>query len=133
MLARELGATHTLESRGAEALAEIRKIIGGGTDFGPEASPVPAVFRLGEDETEMDRLQLSENFTRDLRDLRWMKSDGRGCHRHECLRSRGLQREKRIGAYPRGYPGETLSIGLERTDSPRDRVCFAPNSAPRLG
>ena len=32
VLARELGATHTLESRGAETLAEIRKITGGGTD-----------------------------------------------------------------------------------------------------
>jgi len=35
-LARELGATHTLESRGAETLAEIRKITGGGTDFALE-------------------------------------------------------------------------------------------------
>jgi hypothetical protein len=75
---------------------------------------MPAVFRLPEDGAEMDRLQFSENFTRDLRNLRWTKTDGRGCHRHECLRSRGLQREKRIGAYPRGYPGETPSIGLEQ-------------------
>jgi aryl-alcohol dehydrogenase len=44
-LARELGATHTLESRGAETLAEIRKITGGGTDFALETSAVPAVFR----------------------------------------------------------------------------------------
>ena len=45
-LARELGTTHTLESRGAETLAEIRQITGGGTDFALETSAVPAVFRL---------------------------------------------------------------------------------------
>ena len=48
-LARELGATHTLESRGAETLAEIRRITGGGTDFALETSAVPAVFRLAVD------------------------------------------------------------------------------------
>jgi len=48
-LARELGATHTLESRGAETLAEIRAITGGGTDFALETSAVPAVFRLAVD------------------------------------------------------------------------------------
>lgn len=48
-LARELGATHTLESRGAETLAEIRKITGGGTDFALETSAIPAVFRLAVD------------------------------------------------------------------------------------
>jgi aryl-alcohol dehydrogenase len=48
-LARELGATHTLESRGAETLAEIRKITGGGTDFALETSAAPAVFRLAVD------------------------------------------------------------------------------------
>jgi len=37
-LARELGTTHTLESRGAETLAEIRQITGGGTDFARETS-----------------------------------------------------------------------------------------------
>jgi aryl-alcohol dehydrogenase len=47
--ARELGATHALESRGAETLAEIRKITGGGTDFALETSAVPAVFRLAVD------------------------------------------------------------------------------------
>jgi len=47
-LARELGATHTLESRGAETLGEIRKITGG-TDFALETSAVPAVFRLAVD------------------------------------------------------------------------------------
>ncbi len=48
-LARELGATHTLESRGAETLAEIRKITGGGSHFALETSAVPAVFRLAVD------------------------------------------------------------------------------------
>ena len=45
-LARELGATHTLGSRGAETLAEIRKITGGGTDFALETSAVPPCFGL---------------------------------------------------------------------------------------
>jgi aryl-alcohol dehydrogenase len=45
-LARELGATHAVESRGAETLAEIRKITGGGVHFSLETSAVPAVFRL---------------------------------------------------------------------------------------
>src|SRR3954454_14762682 len=35
-LARELGATHALESRGAETLAEIRRITGGGSHFALE-------------------------------------------------------------------------------------------------
>jgi aryl-alcohol dehydrogenase len=48
-LARELGATHVLESRGAETLAEIRKITGGGTHFALETSAVPEVFRLAVD------------------------------------------------------------------------------------
>jgi len=48
-LARELGATHTLESRAAETLAEIRKITGGGVEFALETSAVPAVFRLAVD------------------------------------------------------------------------------------
>ena len=47
-LARELGTTHTLESRGAETLAKIRQITGG-TDFALETSAVPAVFRLAVD------------------------------------------------------------------------------------
>jgi aryl-alcohol dehydrogenase len=49
VLPRELGATHTLGSCGAEALAEIRKITGGSTDFALEASAEPAVFRLAVD------------------------------------------------------------------------------------
>src|SRR5436190_2984376 len=47
-LARELGATHTLESS-TETLAEIRKITGGGTHFALETSAIPAVFRLAVD------------------------------------------------------------------------------------
>ena len=48
-LARELGATHALESKGAETLAEIRRITGGGTHFALETSAVPVVFRLAVD------------------------------------------------------------------------------------
>jgi len=48
-LARELSATHTLESRGAETLAEIRKITGGGTHFALETSALPEVFRIAVD------------------------------------------------------------------------------------
>ncbi|HTQ34273.1 MAG TPA: NAD(P)-dependent alcohol dehydrogenase [Stellaceae bacterium] len=52
-LAKELGATHTLESPRdsnlAETLAEIRKITGGGVHFSLETSAVPAVFRLAVD------------------------------------------------------------------------------------
>ncbi|MBV9584232.1 MAG: NAD(P)-dependent alcohol dehydrogenase [Alphaproteobacteria bacterium] len=52
-LARELGATHALESprdnNFAETLTEIRNITGGGTHFALETSAVPAVFRLAVD------------------------------------------------------------------------------------
>src|SRR5207248_1518711 len=52
-LARELGATHTLESPGtanlAETLAEIRRITGGGAHLALETSAVPAVFRVAVD------------------------------------------------------------------------------------
>jgi aryl-alcohol dehydrogenase len=48
-LAGELGATHTLESKGAETLAEIRRITGGGAHFALETSAMPAVFRLAVD------------------------------------------------------------------------------------
>jgi aryl-alcohol dehydrogenase len=48
-LARELGATHALDSRGAETLAEVGEITGGGTHFALETSAVPAVFRLAVD------------------------------------------------------------------------------------
>jgi aryl-alcohol dehydrogenase len=48
-LARELGATHALESRGGETLAEIRRITGGGAHHALETSAVPQVFRLAVD------------------------------------------------------------------------------------
>jgi aryl-alcohol dehydrogenase len=52
-LARELGATHALESPAtnnlAETLAEIRRITGGGSHFALETSAQPAVFRLAVD------------------------------------------------------------------------------------
>ncbi len=48
-LAGELGATHTVESRGTETLAEIRRITGGGTHFALETSAVPEVFRIAVD------------------------------------------------------------------------------------
>jgi aryl-alcohol dehydrogenase len=48
-LARELGATHTLESKGPETLSEIRNITGGGTHFALETSAIPDVFRLAVD------------------------------------------------------------------------------------
>jgi aryl-alcohol dehydrogenase len=52
-LARELGATHVLESPGtsnlAETLGEIRRLTGGGAHFALETSAVPAVFRLAVD------------------------------------------------------------------------------------
>jgi aryl-alcohol dehydrogenase len=48
-LARELGATHTLESKDSETLGEIRRITGGGTHFALETSAVPQIFRLAID------------------------------------------------------------------------------------
>lgn len=48
-LARALGATHALESRGAETLAEIRELTRGGAHFALETSAVPSVFRLAVD------------------------------------------------------------------------------------
>lgn len=52
-LARELGATHTLESprdnNFSETLAEIRKLTDGGTHFALETSAVPQIFRLAVD------------------------------------------------------------------------------------
>jgi len=48
-LAKELGATHALESKGAETLAEIRQVTGGGVHFSLETSAVPSVFRLAAD------------------------------------------------------------------------------------
>ncbi len=48
-LAKELGATHALDSKGADTLAEIRRITGSGVHFSLETSAVPAVFRLAAD------------------------------------------------------------------------------------
>ncbi|HEU0218631.1 MAG TPA: NAD(P)-dependent alcohol dehydrogenase [Stellaceae bacterium] len=52
-LAKELGATHAVESPRdlnlAETLAEIRDITGGGVQFSLETSAVPAVFRVAAD------------------------------------------------------------------------------------
>src|SRR5947207_11971769 len=48
-LARELGATHALESKGVETLTEIRKITGGGAHFALETSAMPEVLRLAVD------------------------------------------------------------------------------------
>jgi len=47
-LARELGATHALES-GRDTLGEIRRITGGGSHFALETSAVPEVFRMAVD------------------------------------------------------------------------------------
>ncbi len=45
-LARELGATHTIDNSGAaDAVAEIRRITGAGVRFSLETSAQPAVFR----------------------------------------------------------------------------------------
>jgi aryl-alcohol dehydrogenase len=48
-LARSLGATHALESNGAETLGLIRELTRGGAHFALETSAVPAVFRLAVD------------------------------------------------------------------------------------
>jgi aryl-alcohol dehydrogenase len=48
-LAKELGATHALESRGADTLAKIRHITGSGVHFSLETSAAPGVFRVAVD------------------------------------------------------------------------------------
>ncbi|HUB76307.1 MAG TPA: NAD(P)-dependent alcohol dehydrogenase [Solirubrobacteraceae bacterium] len=48
-LARELGATHTIDAGETDALAEIRAITGGGADFALETTGVPAVLRTAVD------------------------------------------------------------------------------------
>jgi len=48
-LARELGATHTIDNASADAVAEIRRITGNGAHFTLETSAVPAVFRQAVD------------------------------------------------------------------------------------
>jgi aryl-alcohol dehydrogenase len=48
-LARELGATHTINGAEANAVEEIGKITGGGADYSLETTAVPAVFRQAVD------------------------------------------------------------------------------------
>jgi aryl-alcohol dehydrogenase len=48
-LARELGATHTINGAKTDAVEEIGKITGGGTDYSLETSAVPQVFRQAVD------------------------------------------------------------------------------------
>ena len=45
-LARQVGATHTLDSRGEEPLAALRRLLPGGLDVAIEASGRPEVMRL---------------------------------------------------------------------------------------
>jgi len=52
-LARELGATHTINaSGGTDVVAEIRQVTGGGVRFSLETSALPAVFRAAVDVLE---------------------------------------------------------------------------------
>lgn len=44
-LARKLGATHTIQSKAADPVAEILKLCKGGADFSVEATGLPAVMR----------------------------------------------------------------------------------------
>ncbi|GAA1914538.1 NAD(P)-dependent alcohol dehydrogenase [Nocardioides lentus] len=44
-LARELGATHTVDPREEDAVERIREITGGGADFALDTTGVPTVFR----------------------------------------------------------------------------------------
>ncbi|HJZ54804.1 MAG TPA: zinc-binding dehydrogenase [Gemmataceae bacterium] len=44
-LARQLGATHAIESKSTDAVAEILKLCKGGADFAIEATGIPAVMR----------------------------------------------------------------------------------------
>lgn len=48
-LARELGATHTVDASGADAVEEIRRITGGGARYTLETTAVPSVFRQAVD------------------------------------------------------------------------------------
>ncbi len=50
-LARELGATHTVDARDREAVAEIRRITRTGVDFSLETTASPQVFRQAVDST----------------------------------------------------------------------------------
>ena len=44
-LAQELGATHTIDAREADALATIQQLTGGGADYTLETTALPKVFR----------------------------------------------------------------------------------------
>lgn len=44
-LAKKFGATHTIDSKQNDAVAEIQKLVKGGVDFAIEATGVPAVMR----------------------------------------------------------------------------------------
>lgn len=44
-LAKKFGATHTIDSKKSDAVAEIQKLVKGGVDFAIEATGVPAVMR----------------------------------------------------------------------------------------
>jgi aryl-alcohol dehydrogenase len=48
-LARELGATHTVDASNTDAVEEIRRITGGGTEYSLETTAVPSVFRQAVD------------------------------------------------------------------------------------
>lgn len=48
-LARELGATHTINDAEADAVEEIGKITGGGADYTLETTGAPEVLRLSVD------------------------------------------------------------------------------------
>jgi aryl-alcohol dehydrogenase len=48
-LARELGATHTIDASTADVIEEIAKVTGGGADFSVETSGVPSVLRTAVD------------------------------------------------------------------------------------
>ncbi|WP_235401468.1 NAD(P)-dependent alcohol dehydrogenase [Rubrobacter aplysinae] len=48
-LARELGATHTIDASGTDPVEEIRRITGGGVDYALETSAAPSVFRQAVD------------------------------------------------------------------------------------
>lgn len=48
-LARELGATHTVDANETDALEEVRRITGGGANYTLETTAVPRVFRQAVD------------------------------------------------------------------------------------
>jgi aryl-alcohol dehydrogenase len=48
-LARELGATHTIDASDKDAVEEVRRITGGGAQYSLETTAVPSVFRQAVD------------------------------------------------------------------------------------